>query len=101
MKEHRIIIFDHPLKQKIKYRLKFVKDFQQDIIADIELITGVDMPKKLLVKILAKEIDRRRQNGSMDVSSSLKKIFYKRINRTLKYEYGLKKPLKILLSFKK
>ena len=30
------------LKEKIE-ELEFVKDFQQDIIADMELITGVDM----------------------------------------------------------
>ena len=32
-------------------------DFQQDIIADMELITGVDMSKKSLPKTLAKEIE--------------------------------------------
>ena len=35
------------LKEKIE-ELEFVKDFQQDIIADMELITGVDMSKKSL-----------------------------------------------------
>jgi transposase len=33
------------LKERIE-ALEFVKDFQQDIIADMELITGVDMSKK-------------------------------------------------------
>jgi transposase len=33
------------LKERIE-ELEFVKDFQQDIIADMELITGVDMSKK-------------------------------------------------------
>ena len=42
------------LKEKID-ELEFVKDFQQDIIADMELITGVDMSKKSLPKSLAKE----------------------------------------------
>ncbi len=59
------------LKKKIE-ELEFVKDFQQDIIADMELITGVDMSKKSLPKTLANEIekkkkDRIKENGSMDV----------------------------------
>jgi len=59
------------LKEKIE-ELEFVKDFQQDIIADMELITGVDMSKKSLPKSLAKEIElkkknRIKENGSMDV----------------------------------
>ena len=52
--------------------LEFVTDFQQDIIADMEIITGVDMSKKSLPKTLAKEIElkkknRLKENGSMDV----------------------------------
>ena len=59
------------LKEKIE-ELEFVKDFQQDIIADMEIITGVDMAKKSLPETLAKEIekkkkDRIKENGSMDV----------------------------------
>ncbi|WP_299431156.1 helix-turn-helix domain-containing protein, partial [uncultured Maribacter sp.] len=59
------------LKEKIE-ELEFVKDFQQDIIADMELITGVDMSKKSLPKTLAKEIekkkkDRLKENGSTNV----------------------------------
>ena len=49
------------LKEKIE-ELEFVKDFQQDIIADMELITGVDMSKKSLPKTLAKEIQKKKQN---------------------------------------
>jgi transposase-like protein len=65
------------LKEKIE-ELEFVKDFQQDIIADMELITGVAMAKKSLPKALAKEIekkkkDRIKENGSMDVLGSLNK----------------------------
>ena len=65
------------LKEKID-ELEFVKDFQQDIIADMELITGVDMSKKSLPKTLAKEIERKKkdrikENGSMDVLGSLNK----------------------------
>jgi len=44
------------LKERIE-ELEFVKDFQQDIIADMELITGVDMSKKSLPETLAKEIE--------------------------------------------
>lgn len=59
------------LKEIIE-KLEFQKDFQQDIIADMELITGVDMSKKSLPKTLAKEIElkkknRLKQNGSMNV----------------------------------
>ncbi len=65
------------LKEKIE-ELEFQKDFQQDIIADMELITGVDMSKKSLPKTLAKEIekkkkDRLKENGSINVLGSLNK----------------------------
>ena len=49
------------LKEKIE-ELEFVKDFQQDIIADMELITGVDMSKKSLPKTLADEIEKKKQD---------------------------------------
>ena len=65
------------LKEKIE-ELEFQKDFQQDIIADMELITGVDMSKKSLTKTLAKEIElkkkqRIKESGSMDVLGYLNK----------------------------
>ncbi|WP_088323891.1 helix-turn-helix domain-containing protein [Polaribacter tangerinus] len=65
------------LKGKIE-ELEFQKDFQQDIIADMELITGVDMSKKSLPKTLAKEIELKKKNrlkecGSMDVLGYLNK----------------------------
>tara|TARA_R110000868_G_scaffold279293_2_gene539377 strand:+ start:627 stop:1085 length:459 start_codon:yes stop_codon:yes gene_type:complete len=65
------------LKERIE-ELEFVKDFQQDIIADMELITGVDMSKKSLPKTLAKEIalkkkNRLKENGSTDVLGLLNK----------------------------
>ena len=41
------------LKERIE-ELAFVKDFHQDIIADMEIITGVDLSKKSLPKIVAK-----------------------------------------------
>lgn len=52
--------------------LEFVKDFQQDIIADMEIITGVDMSKKSLPETLAKEIELKKkkllkENGSINV----------------------------------
>ena len=49
------------LKEKIE-ELEFVKDFQQDIIADMEIITGVDMSKKSLPKTLADEIQKKKEN---------------------------------------
>ena len=49
------------LKEKIE-ELEFVKDFQQDVIADMELITGVDMSKKSLPKTLADEIQKKKQD---------------------------------------
>lgn len=49
------------LKERIE-ELEFQKDFQQDIIADMELITGVDMSKKSLPKTLADEIEKKKQD---------------------------------------
>jgi transposase-like protein len=49
------------LRERIE-ELEFVKDFQQDIIADMEIITGVDMSKKSLPKTLAKEIALKKKN---------------------------------------
>ena len=49
------------LKERIE-ELEFVKDFQQDVIADMELITGVDMAKKSLPKTLAEEIEKKKQD---------------------------------------
>lgn len=65
------------LKERIE-ELEFQKDFQQDIIADMELITGVDMSKKSLPRTLAKEIELKKKNrlkesGFMDVLGYLNK----------------------------
>lgn len=65
------------LKERIE-ELEFQKDFQQDIIADMELITGVDMSKKSLPRTLAKEIELKKKNrlkesGFMDVLGFLNK----------------------------
>jgi hypothetical protein len=65
------------LKERIE-ELEFVKDFQQDIIADMEIITGIDMSKKSLPETLAKEIELKKknilkENGSISVLGSLNK----------------------------
>ena len=49
------------LKEKIE-ELEFVKDFQQDVIADMEIITGAELSKKSLPKTLAEEIQKKKQN---------------------------------------
>ncbi|WP_415376792.1 helix-turn-helix domain-containing protein [Patiriisocius sp. Uisw_017] len=73
------------LKERIE-QLEFVKDFQQDIIADMEIITGVDMSKKSLPKTLAKEIALKKKNllkqsGSMDVLGLVNKPITKDLKR--------------------
>ena len=72
-----LIVINEMLKEKIE-ELEFQKDFQQDIIADMELITGVDMAKKSLPKTLVKEIEQKKkaiikESGSMDVLGYLNK----------------------------
>lgn len=69
------------LKERIE-ELEFVKDFQQDIIADMEIITGVDLSKKSLPKTLAKEIALKKkkllkENGSISVLGLVNKPFTK------------------------
>ena len=49
------------LKERIE-ELEFIKDFQQDIIADLENITGLDIAKKSLPGTLAKEITKKKAN---------------------------------------
>ncbi|MCF6180625.1 hypothetical protein [Lutibacter sp.] len=49
------------LNEKIE-ELEFVKEFQQDIIADMEIITGTNLSKKFLPKTLAKEIAKKKVN---------------------------------------
>ena len=49
------------LKERIE-ELEFVKDFQQDIIADMEIITGVDLAKKSLPETLVKEIEKKKRS---------------------------------------
>ena len=78
------------LKERIE-ELAFVKDFQQDIIADMEIIRGVDWSKKSLPKIVAKEIalkkkNRLKENGSISVlgflnKHSIKDLKHKKSNK--------------------
>ena len=51
------------LRERIE-ELEFVKDFQQDVIADFEHITGEILSKKYLPEALAKEIEIKRINLS-------------------------------------
>lgn len=51
------------LKERIE-ELEFVKDFQQDVIADFENITGELLSKKYLPEALAKEIEIKRKKLS-------------------------------------
>lgn len=51
------------LKERIE-ELEFVKDFQQDVIADFENITGEHLSKKYLPGALAKEIEKKRKSLS-------------------------------------
>jgi uncharacterized coiled-coil protein SlyX len=60
------------LKERIE-ELEFVKDFQQDMIADFENVTGEHLSKKYLPEALAKEIEKKRlnlskQSGSINAS---------------------------------
>jgi transposase len=74
------------LKERIE-ELEFIKDFQQDVIADMELITGVDLSKKLLPKTLAKEIEQKKrkiskENGSINALGLVNKPFTKDSKQT-------------------
>ena len=51
------------LRERIE-ELEFIKDFQQDIIADFENVTGEILSKKYLPETLAKEIEKKRRNLS-------------------------------------
>ena len=51
------------LKEKIE-ELEFVKEFQQEIIAEVELITGLDIAKKSLPGKLVKEIEKKKRSLS-------------------------------------
>ena len=51
------------LKDRIE-ELEFIKDFQQDIIADFEATTGQSLAKKSLPEALVKEIEKKKRNLS-------------------------------------
>jgi transposase-like protein len=60
------------LRERIE-ELEFVKDFQQDVIADFENITGEHLSKKYLPEAFAKEIEKKRlslikKDGSINAS---------------------------------
>ena len=50
------------LKQRIE-ELEFIKDFQQDLIAEFEVETGELKSKKYLPEQLAKEIEQKRRRA--------------------------------------
>ena len=49
------------LREKVE-ELEFIKELQQDIIIDFQEVTGKDLSKKLLPKVLAKEIETKKRN---------------------------------------
>ena len=49
------------LKERIE-ELEFIKDFQQIIIADFEVTTGIEMAKKSLPEALVKEIEKKKKD---------------------------------------
>ena len=48
------------LKDKLA-ELEIIKDFQQDIIAEFEKVTGKELSKKYLPEQLANEIQRKKK----------------------------------------
>lgn len=50
------------LKERIE-ELEFIKDFQQDLIAEFELETGKELSKKYLPGHLVKEIEKKKRKA--------------------------------------
>jgi len=48
------------LRERIE-ELEFIKDFQQDMIAEFEKVTGEELSKKFLPEHLANEIQRKKK----------------------------------------
>ena len=48
------------LKEKLE-ELEFIKDFQQDLIANFEKVTGKELSKEFLPKHLADEIQKKKK----------------------------------------
>ena len=70
------------LQQEIE-RLEFIKDFQQEFIAELELETRKDLAKKSLPESLSKEIEQKKRdilknNGSTNASGSQDKLSVKK-----------------------
>jgi transposase-like protein len=62
------------LKEEIE-RLEFIKDFQQEYIAELELESGKELAKKYLPDSLSKQIEQKKRdilknNGSTNASGS-------------------------------
>ena len=51
------------LRERIE-ELEFVKDFQQDLIANFEKVTGQELSKKYLPEQLVHEIQRKKKRLS-------------------------------------
>ena len=54
-------------------RLEFIKDFQQEFIAELEILIGSDLAKKSLPESLIREIEQKKRdilkrNGSQNAS---------------------------------
>jgi transposase-like protein len=49
------------LKKRIE-ELEFIKDFQQVVIAEIEVTTGIDFVKKSMPETLIKEIEKKKKD---------------------------------------
>ena len=49
------------LKKRIE-ELEFIKDFQQMVIAEIEVTTGIDFVKKSMPETLIKEIEKKKKD---------------------------------------
>jgi transposase-like protein len=48
------------LRDRIE-ELELIKDFQQDIIVEFEVVTGRELSKKILPESLGKEIEKKKQ----------------------------------------
>ena len=49
------------LKDRIE-ELEFIKDFQQIVIAEMEITTGIDIVKKSMPEALVKEIEKKKKD---------------------------------------
>jgi transposase-like protein len=56
------------MRERIE-ELEFVKDFQQDLIANFELVTGQELSKKYLPEQLSNEIQRKKKKISRSSTS--------------------------------